>query len=87
MAAEYISRNGVYYDLNRSPYKFVTPHGKVYRFSSKKKLEIFERDIVAQLRRVDKFLHRNYIDGIVDECVRADLYRESYEGLYKKVEA
>lgn len=87
MAEQYVSRKGVYYDLEKSPYKFTTPYGITYKFSSKKKLEIYRREIVEQLRRVDKFLHRNNINGVIDEVTRVQLYKESYEGLYKKVEA
>ena len=57
------SRRGVYYDLSVSPYEYKSPYGDIFKFSSKKKLEIYTRDIVKEMHRVDAFFSRN---GVVD---------------------
>ncbi len=48
-----VSRRGVYYNLEISPWEYKTPHGDILKFSSKKKLEIFTR-LIYNWR--DKFL-------------------------------
>ena len=82
-----ISRKGVYYNLDLSPYKYVTPFGKEFRFSSKKKLEIYQREIDEQMRRLDKFIHRNNLKHCMDADIYVYLSKLCYEGLYEKVEA
>ena len=40
-----ISQRGVYYDLDKSPWEYTDDLGNVFKFSSKKKLEIFCRKV------------------------------------------
>jgi hypothetical protein len=49
------SARGVYYDLQASPYTFFVC-GEIFKFSSKKKLEIFTRELP---KRIDQ-VQRNY---------------------------
>lgn len=43
-----ISTRGVYYDLEKSPYIYEDKLGNTFRFSSKKKLEMFENRVKAK---------------------------------------
>lgn len=46
----YISRRGVYYDLSKSPYEYKDKFGKVFKFSSQKKLDMF----VLRVKELEK---------------------------------
>ena len=43
-----ISARGVYYDLEKSPYIYEDKLGNVFKFSSEKKLEMFENRVKAK---------------------------------------
>lgn len=80
------SRRGVYYDLTESPYEFNSPYGDLFKFSSEKKLEIYRRDIVKELKRVNDLFDRHDLkDYVPDEII--DLVRRAvYRSFYKRVE-
>lgn len=81
-----VSSRGVYYDLSISPYEFITPYGDIFKFSSKKKMEIYTRDVKKEIDRVDKALGRyGVIEHIPAEIV-ALIKRQMYEGFYRYVE-
>lgn len=44
----YISARGVYYDLEKSPYIYEDKLGNTFKFSSEKKLEMFENRVNAK---------------------------------------
>ena len=80
-----VSARGVYYDLNLSPYEYKTPYGDLFKFSSKKKLDIYARDVEKELKRVDALIDRHDLrewipDEIVDLIKRA-VYRAFYEAI------
>ena len=81
-----ISRRGVYYDLTQSPYEYKSTYGDSFKFSSEKKLEIYTRDIVKELARVDALLERhNLKEHIPDEII--DLVKRAvYRSFYNRVE-
>ena len=81
-----ISRRGVYYDLKQSPYEFTNPYGDCFRFSSKKKLEIYSRDINKELERLEKCIQRNDMGAFIPEEIYHLLRRAVYSSFYKKVE-
>lgn len=65
------SRRGYYYDLNESPYEFITQYGDLFKFPSAKQLEIYSRNVKQEVERIDKcfdrvgcrsYLHANTID-------------------------
>ena len=81
-----VTRRGVYLDLTQSPYEYNSPYGDCFKFSSKKKLEIYTRDIVKELNRVDALIERNNLrDFISAECQEL-LTRGVYRAFYKKIE-
>lgn len=80
------SRRGVYYDKSKSPYGFTTPYGDNFKFRSKKKLEIYTRDIQKELEKLDKIIEKNDLnDYIPDEIIRL-LRRTVYMTFYRKIE-
>lgn len=81
-----VSRRGVYYDLNKSPYEFTTPYGDLFKFSSAKKLEIYTRDIEKELNKVDKLIERNDLKSFVPDEIVQLIKKAVYECFYKKIE-
>lgn len=80
------SRRGVYYDLTESPYEFTSPYGDLFKFSSEKKLEIYSRDIVKELKRVDDLFARHDLNGFVPDEIIELVKRAMYRSFYKRVE-
>lgn len=81
-----VSRRGVYYDLSLSPYEYESPYGDSFKFSSRKRLEIYARDIVKELTRVEKMLERNgLINYLPDEIIHL-IIRSVYRSFYRSVE-
>lgn len=80
------TRYGVYIDLEKSPYGFETPYGDLYKFSSKKKMEIYLRDMPKELTRVEKLLERHDLMSCLPDEIIALIIRATYKAFYKKVE-
>lgn len=83
---EIVSRRGVYYDLTKSPYEFTSPFGGLFKFSSKKKLEIYTRDIEKELARLDKCITRNDMQDFIPEEIYQLLRKAVYKSFYQKIE-
>lgn len=81
-----VSARGVYYDLSKSPYEFRSPCGDSFKFSSKKKLEIYTRDIPKEIKRVDALIERHGLGDFVTNDCRALMYRAMYLAFYRKIE-
>ena len=80
------SRRGVYYDLTKSPYEYNTPYGDSFKFSSKKKLEIYTRDIVKEIARVETLIERHDLQGFIPEEIVQLLIKAVYTAFYHKIE-
>ena len=80
------SRRGVYYDLTESPYEFNSPYGDLFKFSSEKKLEIYRRDIVKELKRVNDLFDRHDLKEYVPDEIIDLVRRAVYRSFYKRVE-
>lgn len=80
------TKRGVYLDLDKSPYEYTNPYGDCFKFSSKKKLEMFCRDMVKEIERVEKFLDRNGLVNLLPPEIVSLLFRLSYKALYRKIE-
>lgn len=80
------SRRGVYYDLTDSPYEFRTPYGELFKFSSQKKLDIYTRDVVKEIDRVDKLFDRNGLKKYVPVELIDMIKRLVYQAFYNSVE-
>ena len=81
-----ISRRGVYYDLTLSPYEYQSPYGEIFKFSSKKKLEIYTRDVPKELKRLDDLLNRHELRELVPVEVVDMIRRRIYCAFYVNVE-
>ena len=85
MSEGVVSRYGVYRDLEKSPYRYQSPYGDLFKFPSQKKLDIYTREIQKELDQVGKLLNRLQLgDYLPDEIVKL-LYRSTYKALYRKV--
>lgn len=80
------SRRGVYYDLTVSPYEVNTPYGDIFKFSSKKKMDIYTRDVVKEVARVDALLDRHGLRSCVPIEIVDLIKRAVYRAFYKHVE-
>lgn len=80
------SARGVYYDLSKSPYEYQTPYGDLFKFSSQKKLDIYTRDIIKEVARLDKALTRNNLIAFIPAEISQLLERAAYSAFYKKIE-
>lgn len=80
------SRRGVYYDLTKSPYEWKSPYGDLFKFSSKKKLEIYTRDVPKEIEKVDKLIVRNNLKYFIPAEIVRLIKREVYRAFYSKIE-
>ena len=80
-----VSARGVYYDLSLSPYEYHTPYGDIFKFPSRKKLEIYTREIIKELDRLTKALSRNNMDCLLPDEIIQLIFRACYRSLYRKV--
>lgn len=86
MSDTIVSRRGVYYDLDKSPYEYKTPYGDCFKFSSKKKLEIYTRDVVKELKRLETLIERNDLQSFIPEEINQLIRKAVYSAFYKKIE-
>lgn len=86
MAEPIVSRRGVYYNLEKSPYEFTTPYGDLFKFSSAKKLEMYSRDVEKEVDRVTKLMARNDLETFIPEEIKHLLYRAVYKSFHRKIE-
>ena len=81
-----ISRRGVYYDLELSPYEYTSPYGDIFKFSSAKKFEIYVRDVEKEIKRFDAFLDRHELRKLVPVEIIDLIKRKQYRAFYKVIE-
>lgn len=81
-----VSRRGVYYDLEKSPYEFTNSYGDLFKFSSQKKLDMYRRDIHKEIDRVSKLIARHDLQEFIPEEIKHLLYRAVYRSFYRKIE-
>ena len=86
MAEPIVSRRGVYYDLEKSPYEFTNPYGDLFKFSSAKKLEMYHRDVGKEVDRVSKLMSRHDLEEFIPEEIKHLLYRAVYKSFHRKIE-
>lgn len=86
MAEPIVSRRGVYYDLEKSPYEFTTPYGDLFKFSSAKKLEMYTRDVGKEIDRMSKLMSRHDLDDFIPPEIKSLLYRAVYKSFHRKIE-
>lgn len=84
--ARRISRRGVYYDLDLSPYEYQSPYGDLFKFSSEKKLTIYTRDVEKEIQRLEALFDRYDLTERIPEEIATLIRREVYRAFYTKVE-
>jgi len=85
----YVSARGVYYDLEHSPYRYTSPSGECFVFSSQKKLEIFTRDVETLKEKINKMIDK-YIDVLGEDwalIVRSRTMIKVYKYVYDNMKA
>jgi hypothetical protein len=80
------TKRGVYLDLEASPYSYQTEYGDFFKFSSRKKMEIYVRDLPKELARVDALLGRHGLCAAIPEEIETLLKRELSKVFYRRVE-
>lgn len=81
-----VSRRGVYYDLSLSPYEYNTPYGDLLKFSSQKKLDIYTRDIVKEIDRIERMFSRHDLENHLPNTVIEYVLRATYLSFYCYIE-
>lgn len=81
-----MTARGVYLDLEKSPYEYTNPYGDRFKFSSKKKMEIYTRDITKEVERLEKVLDRNRLIDYLPPEIIGLLFRMTYKAFYRKIE-
>ena len=84
--SDVISRRGVYYDLSQSPYEYLTPYGDLFKFRSQKRLDMYTRDIVKEIEKLEKLLERNDLQDFLPCEMLELLIKSIYKALYNKIE-
>ena len=54
----YVSARGVYYELEHSPYRYTSPSGECFVFSSQKKLDIYTRELNELKEKINKVIEK-----------------------------
>lgn len=80
------SRRGVYYDLIESPYEYTSPYGDSFKFPSQKKLDMYTRDIIKELERVEKVLDKTGLSAKLPPEILSLILRATYQAYYCKFE-
>ena len=81
MLKSYISKRGVYYDLNKSPYFYEDNKGNKFLFSSRKKYDMF----VTRLKKKQEMFHKE-IDNLIRMGYEINKsYRDNIEDLPARV--
>lgn len=77
------SARGVYYDLTKSPYEYLTPYGDLFKFSSQKKVDIFTREADKEITRLMKLLDRHQLQNYIPTEQLQWMYRMVYHAIYQ----
>lgn len=68
MQNKYVSARGVYYDLEKSPYEYIDELGNTFKFSSEKKLSMFENRVKTKEERYKQEIQNLAILGYDIKC-------------------
>ena len=81
-----VTRRGVYKDLSLSPYEYKSPYGDIFKFSSAKRLEMYERDVPKEVERLEKLLARHDMREWLPAEIVQLLANVVYRSFYRKIE-
>ena len=89
----YITRKGVYLDLSKSPYEYKCKDGTILKFSSEKKLQMYQSFITFAGTKIDRAFEiaGNLIEAIdtksmmtAQAAVEKSVYKEGSEKWRKR---
>ena len=80
-----MSAKGYYYDLEQSPYVYVSPYGDSYKLPSRKRLEMMHKYVSDEVARIDKFLEKRNISDHIPEEIKALLKKYTIQAIYDEI--
>lgn len=80
-----VSVKGYYYNLDKSPYEWVSPYGDTYKMPSKKRLEMIEKQAPVALRRLDKLLEAHNLRDVMPRDLVTLLGRYVVQAVYDNI--
>ena len=80
-----VSAKGFYYNLEMSPYEWVSPYGDIYKMPSKKRLEMMETKTKEELQRLDKLLQRNRLGETMPERIVELIRKYCIDAVYRQI--
>lgn len=84
MSETKVSRRGVYYDLEASPYVYKSPYGDSFKFPSQKRLDMYSRDVLKEVEKLNRQLDRFEIRERLPEEILQLITRTVYRAFYEK---
>lgn len=81
-----VSRRGVYYDLNVSPWEFKTPYGDIFKFRSENKLNVYRRNVPERIDRLHRFIAKNDLADFMTDALIREMETAVYRSFYRYVE-
>lgn len=81
-----ISRRGVYYDLNVSPWEFKSPYGDIFKFRSENKLNVYRRNVPERIDRLHRFIAKNDLADFMTDALIREMETAVYRSFYRYVE-
>ena len=79
------SRRGVYYDLELSPWEFITPRGGIFKFSSETKLRVYTRAALEKMGEVNKMIDKHGMRDFISDELMKDIYTAVCWTVYREV--
>ena len=79
------SVRGYFYDLNKSPYEWVSPYGDTFKLPSRKRLEMMEKQVPEALHRLDKLLRAYNLREIIPDDLARLLAKYVIEAVYANI--
>lgn len=84
-----ISARGVYYNLEISPYRYESPNGEIFKFSSQKKMDMFVNRVETLRNNLIKMIDK-YRDVLGEEWMNITIYYSElciYKHVYDNMKA
>lgn len=79
------SARGFYYNLEESPYVYVSPYGDSFKLPSAARVEMMERHVAEELDRVSRTLVRLGIADILQPEIVVMIKKAAIEGVHKRI--
>lgn len=80
-----VSVKGYYYNLEKSPYVWISSYGDSFHLPSAKKLEMMEKRVPVALRRLDKFLDAHNLRDIMPAGLDVVLEKLVVDAVYEEL--